>query len=416
MKRADNRRHRHANTGNGVEDATTKTTILPFVKNVDAAAAATPQDLRAYFLSDENVKLLKTVFEFFKDYAQGKYRVNNLASMNCKDVRRPEVIAQTACNQCKTPFDGAPFTKLVCVIDERVVDNNENADYTKHGIVCGSCGEKYGCKEITDNMGDNDSIRDRDNNSGDGDGVYHKRVYALPVFPRLTFATLEQLCRLGFVTKYLFLIDVDDYKIVRRIKEDDLRNVYFSFCKLIKEKAPYEQIVSVSMITYAQTLFTETSRGCCIELDEKGGGAKSVIGFDDARCQLTQFIKTHTFGGLYYFYEVTKRVYRNYSFDYVLYYAVSPIAHDDNDYRLDCSKCKTKIYKNNIILYCSKCGFMNRSQCIKQMNDVNRRRTCIDDLQNMKFFKECVKAHKTVANCILYYDMNVYNKMLASKK
>ncbi|QYC92693.1 Major early transcription protein 53 [Trabala vishnou gigantina nucleopolyhedrovirus] len=329
-----------------------------------------PQDLRPYFLSEENLHLMSATMRFAKQYVSGAYKLNNLALMNCSDLKRAsDCLLNTACDKCKRDFKHFPAPELFCVIYKRNLVENETNSHNKFKLICGTC-----YRSLIKN--DNTKI-------------------CIQLFPKLLLSAIEDLCRYNFITKYLFHIDLE-YKLEDKLFRDETRDVYVTFKDIVINKKPNEQIQKISLLTYEKTLFSETIQDCSLVHDN----GKNVLQLkEDDRSAMVAFASQHEFLNLTYFYKVTKRVYTNRQFDYTAYFAKPFLGYNK---RLACGKCKSKFYKNNPILYCSKCGFMNRMHFVHRLDKF--------EPIAIQYYPECVKAHKTRQYCIMYYDLTLYER------
>ncbi|ABY65740.1 major early-transcribed protein 53 [Orgyia leucostigma nucleopolyhedrovirus] len=349
---------------------------LPVVSLAEARINANdddqrPQDMRPFFLSAQQIKLMNATMRFAVDYVQGVYKLNNLKLMNCNDIKRiNECLFSPSCDKCKQEFRRIRRAELFCVVNKKCLTETEANCHNKYKLICGACRRSISSDNIN--------------------------LIIYQMYPKLTLATVEALCRYNFITKYIFNIDTHSERD-KIIFQDHIRHVYRSFCDIVHNKAPHEQIVKVTLLTYEKPLFSEDSNGCYM-VHENG---KNVLQFEQPTSKMLEFAKTHTFLALTYFYEVDKLVYKNDSHDYTAYFA-KPFTYYNK--RLQCSKCKNKFYKNNIILFCSKCGFMNRMHFFEKTDKISP--------LEMHYFPECVKALKNKLHCVLYYDMVLYKRKM----
>ncbi|QHB21674.1 Me53 [Artaxa digramma nucleopolyhedrovirus] len=338
-----------------------------------------PQDLRPYFISRENLKLMTAIMRFAADYVRGVYKLNNLALMNCENLKHTNecMLSNVSCDKCKNEFRKMLKPDLYCLIYKKNIIENECNTYNKYKLVCGQC-----AKDVLNVAAKTSKT---------------ENVSLFQLYPIVTLNTVEELCRYNFVTKYLFKINVDDYVVNKQVFQDKTLNVYKSFCDITRNKSNNEQIVSIKLLTYEKTLLVENS-DYCFMTHENG---KNVLQFKQSSCNMVEFAKRHCFEALTYFYEVEKRVYANQNYDYTVYFS-KPFSGYNK--RLYCSKCKSKFYKNNIIMYCGRCGFINRMHFNAKIDKV--------DLNKMIYYADCVRAKRNKYNCLIYYDMDMYNNKI----
>ncbi|QWO71543.1 ME53 [Orgyia pseudotsugata single capsid nuclopolyhedrovirus] len=330
-----------------------------------------PRDMRPFFLTSEQIKLMNATMRFAADYVRGVYKLNNLKLMNCGDLKRVnECVLSPKCDKCKKEFRSIARAELYCIVNKKNMIETESNCHNKYKLVCGACRRSLNA----DNL--------------------NLIIYQL--YPKLTLVDVEALCRYNFITKYIFKIE-PNCEPEKTIFQDHIRHVYKSFCDIVHNKAPNEQIVKVTMLTYEKPLFSEDSNGCYM-MHENG---KNVLQFAQATSNMLEFIKTHTFLALTYFYQVDKLVYENKNCEYTAFFS-KPFTYYNK--RLECNKCKSKFYKNNIILFCSKCGFMNRMHFTAKLDKISP--------LEMYYFPECVKALKNKLYCVLYYDMVLYKRKI----
>nr|WUR10835.1 ME53 [Calliteara abietis nucleopolyhedrovirus] len=375
------------------------------------------QELHIKFLSFEQVKLMKALMRFATDYVTGNYKLNNLALMNCGNLKRnTEYVFNSMCDKCKKEFRHfvAETRELHCVINTKVSVETEN----NFKLICGKC-----CRIFNKNIGKCNSgnainmavattkiaaaqnVATKQSSSSSSSSSSPPSTWVTyQLFPRLTLDTVETLCKVNFVTKYLFNIERRS-KRQKVIYQDRIRDVTQSLDDIVASKLDNECIVKISLLTYEKVIFTETLNDCAIEY--KNGAAvvnfappepsSTPGGFHDKPC--ARFSKNYTFQSLTYFYEIEKIVFENIECNYTVYFARPFIPYNK---RGNCSKCRKKFYKSNIILYCSKCGFTNRMHYTLPIDNV--------DPSSMLYFPECVKAIKNKLFCIVYYDMVLYKR------
>nr|ANS70897.1 me53 [Lymantria dispar multiple nucleopolyhedrovirus] len=344
-----------------------------------------PRDLRHKWLSEENAYLMSAVWRFAKDYFNGIYRVNDLFAMNCQHLKNHEnVVVSTTCDRCKYRFgDQRRFLggALYCLVNNNIVQENENNLHNRFKLICKNCFDKVSDMAVVE-------------------------IYQL--YPTLSLSAVEGLVRCRFVTRYLFPVE-NVYTISVRNVRDETLDVARSFQDIVSQKASNEQIVKITLRTYAQRLFSE-------ELNEvfyaaaDGGGADdggNLFKTEPKNSTMLEFVKNHKFINLTYFYEIEKRIYHSVGHDsgYVAYFAKPYFGVKS---RFACVRCKSQFYKKNPIIYCSKCGFVNRVLFSLQRNNINTNK--------MVFFQQCVQAVKNKSYCILYYDMNIYARRITTNK
>ncbi|ACO53465.1 Me-53 [Euproctis pseudoconspersa nucleopolyhedrovirus] len=337
---------------------------------------AEPQDLRPYFINKENIKLMSALAKFAVDYVKGVYKLNDLVLMNCETLKHGTdcIMNDVCCDTCKKEFRKIIEPELYCLIYKMDLNKNETSGRNKYKLVCGECAVAV----------------------SDVESPVVRKAIINQIYPILTLNSVQELCRHGFITKYVFKIDADDYVIEKKVFRDTTRNVYKSFCDIIRNKPDNEQIVSIKLLTYEKTLLNETSDHCFISCEND----KKILRFRQSSSSMLSFVENHNFAALTHFYEVEKIVYANKNYDYVVYFAKPFFGYNK---RLNCNKCKTKFYKSNIILYCSRCGFMNRMHFDPKIDGVA--------VDRMTFYPQCVRAKRNKYNCIIYYDTNVYNNI-----
>ncbi|AIU41255.1 me-53 [Sucra jujuba nucleopolyhedrovirus] len=333
-----------------------------------------PIDLRPYFLNKQILLLMMGILKYARNYISSAYSLNDCKMMNCDKLKKSKSLeCVNACDNCNENFCDMPQpVELYLEIDEKhLLETSDLSRQSKYRMVCRVCARKRQQSQQT-----------------------AKPFATFQLFPCLTMETAEQLCVFSFVTKYLFPVDLS-YTTNECVlpKRDELQfNVYESFKDALLAKSVNEQITKISVVTYEETLLSETLDGCHLKYEN----GKIVLGFEPEHSRMLQFVKTHKFNkNLSYFYYVYKRVYKTFDCDYVLYfckpYFTEPVR---------CKKCKNKYLKNNkdkLILYCSRCGFVNRLNLVG------------DDAipKNVKFQAACVKVYKTKRYCIVYYDCSL---------
>ncbi|UJZ88963.1 me53 [Erannis ankeraria nucleopolyhedrovirus] len=327
-------------------------------KNYDSLSS--PRDLRSHFIGVEMYMLMNAVMSFAKDYVCGAYQLNNLKIMNCLNFKRTtQLVYNSKCEMCKVPFKNRQNAELYLLVDTRKSLTH------KFTLVCDLCNV-------------NDSV-----------------IECYQLYPKLSHSTVLQLCKHQFVTKYLFNIDLS-YTEKTTTSIDQIKDIYQSFKKIIKSKAPNEEIVSIKLLTYNPIIFAETIDGCHMTIDTDN---QRIVKFAQNESNMLRNIEEHKFINYTYFYEVKKRIYNNTNFDYVPFFA-KPCSMK----RITCSKCRSIFYKKkHPILYCSKCGFMNRLYFDDAVSGF--------DPINMRFSDKCVKKIKTQLYCLVYYDMSIYERV-----
>lgn len=327
------------------------------------------EDIRSQFLCYEISQLALAVARFAADYARGVYRVNNLKLMNCKDLKCLEAVATTTCDKCKRAFNKIINTKLYCLINNKIEQVDETNCHNRFKIICGKCESKV---------------------------THHTTIETHELYPQVSSETLRKLCQVKFITRYIFPIDdMESYTMKKEIFRDQTRDVKKSLQEIASKKLPNEQIVKLIMRTYEKPIFSMTLEEFVIKTDPNG---RRYFEFDTSSAK--SFIETHKFLNMTYFYEIHSRVYRNENYSYTAYFA-KPFAGFGK--RLTCHRCKSKFYKKNIILYCSTCGFMNRMHFSVAKDKI--------DIDNIKFYEECIMAVKTRDYCIIYYDYMMYRRL-----
>ncbi|AGR56760.1 ME53 [Hemileuca sp. nucleopolyhedrovirus] len=339
-----------------------------------------PHDLRPYFLNHEMLRVMNSIMNFSSNYVKGKYKLNDLSLAKCDDLKRvKEYVYDAKCDKCKRRFESSPTARLYCLIYKKNLIETPSNCHNKYKLICGTCTDEL--HKINNSM-----------------------LQTFQLYPKLTMETVKELCKYDFVTKYLFHIDFNNCRRVTETFQDKINNVYETFTTIIKNKRSNERIVKISLLTYEKTLFEENSDGCfMVHKRIVGGddsiGTKNVLQFDQEICNMLDFIERHRFVALTYFYQVEKEIYHeDGGGDYIVYFS-KPFSGYNN--RLNCERCKKKFFKNNrnnIILFCSKCGFMNRMHFNTALDNI--------DLSTIRFAPECVKRVKNKLYCIIYYDLN----------
>ncbi|ABI35697.1 major early-transcribed protein 53 [Ectropis obliqua nucleopolyhedrovirus] len=353
----------------------------------EPSADAIPHDVRPYFLNIEVFQLMCDVINFAKQYVRGEYRLNNLVLMNCLDIKSvTDCVYVSKCDMCKINFKSITLPELHCVIQTA----QDVKSHNKYRLVCGKCIATFVKDKVC--TADGTSIESLDKTI-----VYTDRLL-LQLYPKLTLDTLFLLCKHNFVTKYLFHIDLS-FRVKKYSIIDDNFDVYKTFCKIIETKQANEQIVKITLRTYAQKLFKESAIGCQF-VDSNN---QFVVRFTKAESEMMNYINSNSFKPITYFYQVKKIVFNNDKHNYVSFFAKPFLQYNR---RLMCNKCKTKFYKSNPILFCSKCGFINRMHFNKNIDNL--------DCDTINFYQECVKAVKTRLFCIVYYDMKLYETCSAN--
>ncbi|ADB84468.1 major early-transcribed protein 53 [Apocheima cinerarium nucleopolyhedrovirus] len=320
---------------------------------------SSPRDLRPHFISFEMYMLMNAVMSFAKDYVCGAYQLNNLKIMNCQNFKRTtQLVYNSKCDLCKVPFKNRQNAELYLLVDTK---KSLSQRFT---LVCNLCNVSF-------------------NNSA---------IECYQLYPNLSHSTVLKLCEYQFVTKYLFNIDLS-YTEKTTTSIDQIKDIYQSFKKIIKNKASNEEIVSIKLLTYNPVIFVETIDGYHITIDSNN---QRIVKFTQNESNMLRIIKEHKFINYTYFYEVKKRIYTNTNFDYVPFFA-KPCSIK----RITCSKCKCIFYKKkHPILYCSKCGFTKRLYFEDAL--------VAFDPTKVKFNDKCVKKIKTQLYCLVYYDMSLH--------
>nr|WRQ96247.1 me53 [Mamestra configurata nucleopolyhedrovirus A] len=333
-----------------------------------------PKDLRRKFLSVQNYNLLVSVSRFAADYARGRLRLNNLALMGYDNSNRVENIKVTKCQGSCNLFFGPSCKILHCVIDLDVDLDDASVREKKFLMMCNNCASDY-----------------------KGDDRYD----VLQLFPHLKLVNVERLCELGFLTKYIFPINLD-YKIVKRqVPARNYHDIYAMVKSIIAEKKTNEQISEINLRTYGRTLFTDTDFDCTIKstFQDNPDVPSAEFEFYPVESSMLKVVKTFDDRTLRdYFYEVTTRVYDTRA-DYVLYYNIMC--------KIFCTFCtETKLYdKIHPVLYCTKCGFTDAFY-FRNSNIIN----------GIKYYKQCVVEKTKNSKCIRYYDLDLYKKLLKNNK
>ena len=324
----------------------------------------TPKDIRGRFLSNQNYRLMKSVMRFATDYVQGVLRVNDLAEMKCDDLKFPEKYRQTYCQgDCGKKFSGTNKI-LFCVYDTDADAEN------KFKLVCNLCSNDYSYRR--------------------------NRYEILKLFPTVSLETVERLCEVGFLTKYIFPIKLE-YTVSTTKTEVLNYHDFYKFTKsIVKEKKSNEHITEIKLSTYGRDLFIETDDNCTMRngVNEYNEHAYEIE-FPSSPSTMLPFVKMYTDKKpLTYFYTVTKRVYLS-IFDYAVYFPIKCT--------MFCKVCKeNKMYlKTHPVLYCTKCGFTDA------MFFSNA-----PFLKSTMFLAKCVKYKTLSPTRIFYYDMNDYKSFI----
>lgn len=331
-----------------------------------------PKDLRSLFLSNENHRLLSAMSRFATDYVQGILRVNNLAHMKCGDLKSREQIESTVCHgECRKKF--SKNTKyLYCVIDNVVDVGDASQRWNKFKLVCNNCSNDY---------------------------AFNPQFDVCQLYPTVSLQDVERLCSVGFLTKYIFPINLEYTESRFDVEVPGYHNFYRKARSIVKAKKPNEQISKIQLCTYGRDLFIETDHDCLIRSAVDSHGVSTFsLEFYPRDSRLLAFLDTYRdTKPLTYFYRVTKRVYAS-RFDYVVYFPIKCTRY--------CKLCKdTKIYmKNNPVLYCTQCGF---TDAMFFKNSIF--------MSSVAFIESCVKSKTLKPNRILYYDMNMYKSMMNKK-
>nr|QGX02252.1 me53 [Mamestra configurata nucleopolyhedrovirus A] len=333
-----------------------------------------PRDLRRKFLSVQNYNLLVSVSRFAADYARGRLRLNNLKLLGYDNNNRVENTKMTKCQGSCDLFFGPHCKVLYCVIDLEVDLDDSATRWNKFLMMCNNCASDY-----------------------KGDDRYN----VLQLFPHLKLVNVERLCALGFLTKYIFPINLE-YKVVKRqVPVRNYHDIYATVKSIIAEKQPYEQISEINLRTYGRTLFTDTDFDCTIKstFQDNPDVPSAEFEFYPVESSMLKVVKTFDDRTLRdYFYEVTTRVYNTRS-DYVLYYNIKCT--------LFCTFCTdTKLYKKtHPIMYCTKCGFTD-ALFFRDSNIIN----------GIKYYKQCVVEKTKNSKCIRYYDLDLYKSLVKKNK
>ncbi|AXU41606.1 ME53 [Spodoptera eridania nucleopolyhedrovirus] len=348
---------------------TTTTTSAAIKKKVSAKVNTNREDdslkdLRGRFLSNQNYQLMKYVLRFATAYAQGTLRVNDLKEMNCDDLKYGEVTTSACCQgECGKKFNGAKI--LFCVIDSE--DGGDIED--KFKLVCHFCSNDYS---------------------------YQKRYEVMQLYPTVSLPVVERLCEVGFITKYIFPIELDYTVTTTRTEVCNFHNFYKMVKSIIREKKSNEHITEIRLSTYGRDLFVETDDNCTMKngINEYSEHFYE-LDFPSSPSTMLPFVQTYKDTKLLtYFYTVTKRVYYSF-FDYVVHFPIKCTRF--------CKLCKQdKLYlKIHPVLYCSKCGFTDAA-FFKNA----------PFLKTTVFLAKCVKAKTLSPTRIYYYDMNEYKSYI----
>ncbi|QEI03418.1 ME53 [Spodoptera cosmioides nucleopolyhedrovirus] len=322
------------------------------------------KDLRGRFLSNQNYQLMKYVLRFATNYVQGTYLVNDLKEMDCSDLKYSEVERKTVCQGgCGKKFNGGGKL-LFCVIDTEANDENGGGG-EKFRVVCHVCSNDYS---------------------------YRRRYEVMQLFPTVSLGVVERLCELGFITKYIFPIDLEYTVTKTRTEVCNYHNFYKMVKSIIREKKTNEHITEIRLSTYGRDLFIETDDNCAMRngLNEYNEHVYELE-FHSSPSTMLPFVQTYAEKKpLTYFYTVTKRVYLSF-FDYAVCFPIKCTNY--------CKMCKQdKLYfKIHPVLYCSKCGFTDAG-FFKNA----------PFLKTTVFLAKCVKAKTLPPTRIYYYDMNLY--------
>nr|UWK31530.1 me53 [Spodoptera exigua multiple nucleopolyhedrovirus] len=357
---------------------TTTTTVISSSKKKVSAKVNTNRDdddskfkdLRGRFLSNQNFQLMKYVLRFATNYVQGTYLVNDLKEMECTDLKYGEVERRTVCQGgCGKKFTGGNKL-LFCVIDNNGDDDDvDDGGNEKFKVVCHVCSNDY---------------------------AYKRRYEVMQLFPTVSLSVVERLCEVGFITKYIFPIDLEYTVTETRTEVCNYHNFYKMVKSIIREKKTNEHITEIKLSTYGRDLFIETDENCAMRNGQNEYNEHVYeLEFHPSPSTMIPFVQTYAEKKpLTYFYTVTKRVYLSF-FDYAVCFPIKCINY--------CKMCKQdKLYfKINPVLYCSKCGFTDAS-FFKNA----------PFLKNTVFLAKCVKAKTLPPTRIYYYDMNLYKSYM----
>jgi hypothetical protein len=331
------------------------------------------KDLRGRFLSNQNYQLMKYVLRFATNYVQGTYLVNDLKEMDCGDLKYGEIERRTVCQGgCGKKFNGGGKL-LFCVIDNEADDDDENdGSVEKFRVVCHVCSNDYS---------------------------YKRRYEVMQLFPTVSLGVVERLCEVGFITKYIFPIDLEYTVTKTRTEVCNYHNFYKMVKSIIREKKTNEHITEIRLSTYGRDLFIETDDNCAMRngLNEYNEHVYELE-FHPSPSTMLPFVQTYAEKKpLTYFYTVTKRVYLSF-FDYAVCFPIKCTNY--------CKMCKQdKLYfKIHPVLYCSKCGFTDAG-FFKNA----------PFLETTVFLAKCVKAKTLPPTRIYYYDMNLYKSYMNKK-
>ncbi|AUF81545.1 me53 [Malacosoma neustria nucleopolyhedrovirus] len=338
------------------------------------------EDLRYKFLNSQSYELLKFVFNFATDYAEGKYRVNNLPMMRCMGINRSkDTIRQTKCDSCAFKFNKVTKNQLFCIVNVVISLVDEKRRKEKFKLVCGKCLHKY---------------------------TFCDMFVTYEMYPRLNLSSVEELCDHGFITAYIFpirLMEEDrDYEIVVNVYKDVKNNVYDNIKAIVNNKKSNEMITKIEYSTYNKVVFVENVHDFFVVKNPSTGRLAVKMMPDNspmlAQCR-RQNVRPRSDETIY-FYEVRKKVYLH-DHNYIIY-----IWRSCNTY---CVKCETKFYKKiNPILYCSTCGFTDYMYFTRTHDNL--------DVFDLDFYKKCIKTNNSINCKLIYYDMKLYNKMISDKQ
>jgi hypothetical protein len=334
----------------------------------------TPRDLRQRFLAKENIYLMRAVARFSSNYVQGILSIADTHQMQRVDTRLTANLKKTAMCQgkCNKSFTRqTPSKFLFAVIDLNVKIEDPATRWSKYKLVCFNCSNEYN---------------------------YTEEFACIELFPNLSLRNVERLCELGFITKFIFPIDLNYTTETVTTRVLNYHNFFEQVNEIVTAKSDKEQITSIRLHTYGRDLFVETIDNVSMNISIDATG-KTVMKLQFGReSSMLQFVNTYSNQiMLTYFYAVTKRTYKT-TYDYVVYFPIKC--------ELVCKQCKDKVYKKiNPILYCTRCGytdslFFTNSALLHKVN----------------FDANCVKTVIQKAASIVYFDVSNYTKSLLNSK
>ncbi|AVA31115.1 me53 [Oxyplax ochracea nucleopolyhedrovirus] len=340
------------------------------------------RDIREYFLSDVERKLMLATLNFATNYVQGYINTKDMRLASkwpgemIKVKSTAESVTETHCTMCKYKFKENTRVWLLYVI---VRPNKPAKDPNKFNFCCNLC------------YSDTQDV-----------------INSYEIYPKFHLTDLHCLLREGFFHQYIFPLFCNRGKLYE--KKYEIEKHYANVFELIQSlllqyKKPEESVLKIELSTSTGSILNEHYSIVRVQRYRRMlcDVADVVNNIDDVDCfiidgtsEMMKLIKSNkSFCDVKDVVTATLLI-RPYEFQQQIGGVFTfPVKTIKSNY---CVLCKrTKMYYKHPVLYCTKCGFTSKYRFYKY--------------SQLKYYPEIVKTYEMGNEMILFYDLDEYKKI-----